>query len=396
MMESSSPQTVPAGTISPEPISNSIRNADATANVDYYQVLGISRAATDQQIGAAYKGMILKYHPDRNPGDEESLRLYKLCSEAYAVLIDPQKRRLYDVGGIKAVQQADGTGGGGALGGIGRVFGSVMSKLGGANTQQQQQGSTQAATAPALAVSAEFIDIAQRICRSGGLDGETIVVPASVNEQSNLAAANTQAGAGAPPASAAPAVNATNSVYAADLLWATEVNHKVERHNGVYYRIIVEKAHVASGFALSIKSNNRDKFKVVLFDNDGGVVYQDECVKSLDGKSTQIRFYFTKFPAYQYFPQLEQSSSSQAQANPAATTTTTTTPATASSGSNFGVIDTAVNTQLARLDGFQPANKEIKEGRYLLGIYGDNSFIGKTSFSCLLVPASNDSEAVRM
>ena len=63
---------------------------------DYYEVLGIDRQATDQQIKSAYRKLALKYHPDRNPGDKTAEEKFKECAEAYAVLADADKRSAYD------------------------------------------------------------------------------------------------------------------------------------------------------------------------------------------------------------------------------------------------------------------------------------------------------------
>ncbi len=63
---------------------------------DYYEVLGIAREATDQQIKSAYRKLALKFHPDRNPGDHKAEESFKEAAEAYAVLADRDKRGLYD------------------------------------------------------------------------------------------------------------------------------------------------------------------------------------------------------------------------------------------------------------------------------------------------------------
>jgi len=63
---------------------------------DYYQLLGVDRKATTDDIRAAYRKLALKHHPDRNPGNKEAERKFKEISEAYDVLSDEQKRRLYD------------------------------------------------------------------------------------------------------------------------------------------------------------------------------------------------------------------------------------------------------------------------------------------------------------
>jgi molecular chaperone DnaJ len=63
---------------------------------DYYEILGVARDATDQQIKSAYRKLALKYHPDRNPGDKKAEEAFKEAAEAYAVISDAEKRAAYD------------------------------------------------------------------------------------------------------------------------------------------------------------------------------------------------------------------------------------------------------------------------------------------------------------
>jgi molecular chaperone DnaJ len=77
---------------------------------DYYEVLGVARTATEQEIKSAYRKLALKYHPDRNPGDKPAEDRFKEAAEAYSVLGDPEKRSRYDRFGMAGVQ-------GGAAGG---------------------------------------------------------------------------------------------------------------------------------------------------------------------------------------------------------------------------------------------------------------------------------------
>ncbi|OCC16276.1 Chaperone protein DnaJ [Dissulfuribacter thermophilus] len=73
---------------------------------DYYEILGISRSSTQEEIKKAYRKLALKYHPDRNPGDKEAEERFKEAAEAYEVLRDPEKRRLYDAYGHEGLKQS--------------------------------------------------------------------------------------------------------------------------------------------------------------------------------------------------------------------------------------------------------------------------------------------------
>ena len=91
------------------------------AKRDYYEVLGVEKNATADEIKKAYRKKAIQYHPDKNPGDKEAEEKFKEAAEAYDVLSDPQKRQRYDqfghagVGG--ASQAGGGFGGGGSFGG---------------------------------------------------------------------------------------------------------------------------------------------------------------------------------------------------------------------------------------------------------------------------------------
>ena len=73
---------------------------------DYYEILGVGRGATEQQIKSAYRKLALQYHPDRNPGDKQAEERFKEAAEAYAILADTEKRGLYDRFGHAGVTSA--------------------------------------------------------------------------------------------------------------------------------------------------------------------------------------------------------------------------------------------------------------------------------------------------
>ena len=64
--------------------------------MDYYEILGVAKTATPEEIKKAYRKAALKYHPDRNPGDKEAEEKFKEAARAYEVLSDEQKRARYD------------------------------------------------------------------------------------------------------------------------------------------------------------------------------------------------------------------------------------------------------------------------------------------------------------
>ena len=73
---------------------------------DYYEVLGVDKNATEDEIKKAYRTIAIKYHPDRNPGNKEAEEKFKEAAEAYDVLHDPQKRQKYDQFGFNGAAPA--------------------------------------------------------------------------------------------------------------------------------------------------------------------------------------------------------------------------------------------------------------------------------------------------
>ncbi len=118
------------------------------SKADYYEVLGVSRDVSDQELKSAYRKQAMKFHPDRNPGDRGAEEKFKQASEAYQVLSDADKRAAYDRYGHAGVG-GQGFGAGGPFGGsvdIGDIFGDLFGEMfsmggaGGQRASRQQRG----------------------------------------------------------------------------------------------------------------------------------------------------------------------------------------------------------------------------------------------------------------
>ncbi len=85
---------------------------------DYYEVLGLPRGATQEEIKKAYRKLALKYHPDKNADNPDAEKKFKEVSESYEVLSDEKKRQMYDQYGSDALKGASGMGGNGGAAGF--------------------------------------------------------------------------------------------------------------------------------------------------------------------------------------------------------------------------------------------------------------------------------------
>ena len=133
---------------------------------DYYEVLGIQKGASEDEIKRAYKKLARKYHPDMNPGDKEAEEKFKEINEANEILSDPTKKSRYDQFGFAGVDPNYGAGGGGFGGGaggfdfgdLGDIFGSFFG--GGFGGAQQRRNGPQRGESIRMSVPVSFTEAA--------------------------------------------------------------------------------------------------------------------------------------------------------------------------------------------------------------------------------------------
>ncbi len=122
---------------------------------DYYEVLGVGKNASEEEIKRAYRKVAKKYHPDMNPGDKNAEEKFKEAAEAYEVLSDPEKKARYDQFGHAAFEQGGGGAGAGGFGGfdfgggdMGDIFGDIFGDFfggGGSRRGERKNGPRQGA-----------------------------------------------------------------------------------------------------------------------------------------------------------------------------------------------------------------------------------------------------------
>ncbi|CAA85274.1 J domain-containing protein [Caenorhabditis elegans] len=207
------------------------------SEMDFYQLLGVEKMASEAEIKSAYRKLALKYHPDRNPNDAHAQEEFKKVSIAYSVLSDPNKRRQYDVSG-PSENQLDFEGFDvSEMGGVGRVFGALFSKLGVPIPTQ---------------IVPKVLAQARHICMGQECDVQARQLP--------------------------PGETVTSSV---------------SKQHAHFYEINIQEEHRKNGVAIICKSSS-SKFKLVLFDKEGGVRMIQESGKR--GKAgTQADMFFVPY-----------------------------------------------------------------------------------------------------